>query len=224
MTPSSTDASARKPRVVSGMRPTGKLHLGHLVGALNNWSALQEQYDCFYFVADWHALTSDYADTSGIVDSAYQMVADWIAGGLDRCPSLGPRLDLDALILRVQAPETELVDVQHREPQDYVLATNTAPHITEWSHCRRQAACPATLECPSAGLRIVYDDLPFIRTDHRRVDRRRIECPIRGRDSDADKVAGSLFGRCIDRGKNVKDAHVRLDRKGRPVCRINPLD
>src|SRR4051812_7345571 len=72
-----------KPRVVSGMRPTGKLHLGHLVGALNNWAALQEQYDCFYFVADWHALTSDYADTSGIVASAYDMVADWIAAGLD---------------------------------------------------------------------------------------------------------------------------------------------
>ena len=76
-------ASAGKPRVVSGMRPTGKLHLGHLVGALNNWSSLQDQYDCFYFVADWHALTSDYADTSGIVESAYDMVADWIAGGLD---------------------------------------------------------------------------------------------------------------------------------------------
>jgi tryptophanyl-tRNA synthetase len=65
------------------MRPTGKLHLGHLVGALNNWAALQEQYDCFYFVADWHALTSDYADTSGIVASGYDMVADWIAGGID---------------------------------------------------------------------------------------------------------------------------------------------
>jgi tryptophanyl-tRNA synthetase len=65
------------------MRPTGKLHLGHLVGALHNWSALQEQYDCFYFVADWHALTSDYSDTSAIVESAYDMVADWIAGGLD---------------------------------------------------------------------------------------------------------------------------------------------
>jgi tryptophanyl-tRNA synthetase len=65
------------------MRPTGKLHLGHLVGALHNWAALQEKYDCFYFVADWHALTSDYADTSGIVESAYDMVADWIAGGLD---------------------------------------------------------------------------------------------------------------------------------------------
>jgi tryptophanyl-tRNA synthetase len=72
-----------KPRVVSGMRPTGKLHLGHLVGALNNWAALQADYDCFYFVADWHALTSDYADTSQIVGSAYDMAADWIAAGLD---------------------------------------------------------------------------------------------------------------------------------------------
>jgi len=76
-----------KARVVSGMRPTGKLHLGHLVGALNNWAALQEQYDCFYFVADWHALTSDYADTSEVVANAYDMAADWIAAGLDpeRC-------------------------------------------------------------------------------------------------------------------------------------------
>src|SRR5215204_1999175 len=65
------------------MRPTGKLHLGHLVGALQNWASLQEQYDCFYFVADWHALTSDYADTSAIVQSAYDMAADWIAAGLD---------------------------------------------------------------------------------------------------------------------------------------------
>jgi tryptophanyl-tRNA synthetase len=65
------------------MRPTGKLHLGHLVGALNNWARLQDTYDCFYFVADWHALTSDYADTSAIVESAYDMVADWIAAGLD---------------------------------------------------------------------------------------------------------------------------------------------
>jgi tryptophanyl-tRNA synthetase len=71
------------PRVVSGMRPTGKLHLGHLVGALDNWASLQQQYDCFYFVADWHALTSDYADTTEIVPSAYDMAADWIAAGLD---------------------------------------------------------------------------------------------------------------------------------------------
>lgn len=65
------------------MRPTGRLHLGHLVGALDNWASLQATYDCFYFVADWHALTSDYADTSAIVENAYDMVADWIAAGLD---------------------------------------------------------------------------------------------------------------------------------------------
>jgi tryptophanyl-tRNA synthetase len=65
------------------MRPTGKLHLGHLVGALDNWASLQDTYDCFYFVADWHALTSDYADTSQVVPSAYAMAADWIAAGLD---------------------------------------------------------------------------------------------------------------------------------------------
>ena len=72
-----------KARVVSGMRPTGQLHLGHLVGALNNWVPLQDQYECFYFVADWHALTSEYADTGRIVEHTYAMVADWIAAGLD---------------------------------------------------------------------------------------------------------------------------------------------
>jgi tryptophanyl-tRNA synthetase len=65
------------------MRPTGKLHLGHLVGALKNWVGLQESYECFYFVADWHALTSHYADTGEIVESALDNAADWIAAGLD---------------------------------------------------------------------------------------------------------------------------------------------
>jgi len=70
-------------RVVSGMRPTGKLHLGHLVGALHNWVDLQDRYDCFYFVADWHALTSEYADTKEITANALDNVADWIAAGVD---------------------------------------------------------------------------------------------------------------------------------------------
>ena len=65
------------------MRPTGRLHLGHLVGALKNWAALQQQYECFYFVADWHALTSDYANTSDIAGYALENVADWIAAGID---------------------------------------------------------------------------------------------------------------------------------------------
>ena len=65
------------------MRPTGRLHLGHLVGALTNWVRLQQEYDCFYFVADWHALTSDYAETSQLTTYAYDNVADWIGTGLD---------------------------------------------------------------------------------------------------------------------------------------------
>src|ERR1700733_5155699 len=70
-------------RVVSGMRPTGRLHLGHLVGALQNWVRLQREYTCFYFVADWHALTSEYADTRELVDYALDNVADWISAGID---------------------------------------------------------------------------------------------------------------------------------------------
>jgi len=65
------------------MRPTGRLHLGHLVGALSKWVTLQDAYDCFYFVADWHALTSDFADTSQVTEYAYDNVADWIGVGLD---------------------------------------------------------------------------------------------------------------------------------------------
>ena len=72
-----------RQRVVSGMRPTGRLHLGHLVGALENWVALQAEYDCFYFVADWHALTSHFADTKAIVPDALDNVADWIGAGID---------------------------------------------------------------------------------------------------------------------------------------------
>ena len=77
------NGTSQKLRVVSGMRPTGRLHLGHLVGALKNWAALQDTYDCFYFVADWHALTSEYADTSRIIRHALDNVADWIAAGVD---------------------------------------------------------------------------------------------------------------------------------------------
>jgi tryptophanyl-tRNA synthetase len=72
-----------RARVVSGMRPTGRLHLGHLIGALGNWVPLQDRYECFYFVADWHALTSDFADTSQLTSYAFENVADWISAGLD---------------------------------------------------------------------------------------------------------------------------------------------
>ena len=72
-----------KKRIVSGMRPTGRMHLGHLHGALYNWKGLQENYECFYFIADWHALTSEYSDTKIIKESTLDIIIDWISVGLD---------------------------------------------------------------------------------------------------------------------------------------------
>lgn len=69
-------------RVVSGMRPTGRLHLGHYHGAIKNWAKLQHDYECFYFVADWHALTTSYGETESIQENTYEMVIDWLAAGL----------------------------------------------------------------------------------------------------------------------------------------------
>ncbi|MBW1678601.1 MAG: tryptophan--tRNA ligase [Deltaproteobacteria bacterium] len=71
-----------KKRVVSGMRPTGKLHLGHYYGALKNWVNLQDEYECFYFVADWHALTTEYATPGVIKESIHEMVVDWLSVGV----------------------------------------------------------------------------------------------------------------------------------------------
>jgi len=71
-----------KRRIVSGMRPTGPLHLGNLLGALENWVAMQDQYDCFFFVADWHALTSDYEDPGAISQNVRNMMVDWLSVGL----------------------------------------------------------------------------------------------------------------------------------------------
>jgi tryptophanyl-tRNA synthetase len=72
-----------KKRVLSGMQPSGLLHLGNLLGALENWRKLQDQYDCYYFIADWHALTTNYADTSKIRTYVKEMVIDWLSAGLD---------------------------------------------------------------------------------------------------------------------------------------------
>src|SRR6266852_9106423 len=107
-----TGAEGKKSRVLSGMRPTGRLHIGHYFGALQNWVRLQNAtlptseeaasvgsplathhsplsaYDCFYFIADWHALTSDYADTSGVAENTLQIMIDYLAAGLDPAKSV----------------------------------------------------------------------------------------------------------------------------------------
>ena len=70
-------------RIVSGMRPTGRLHLGHYHGVLKNWIKLQHEFDCFFFVADWHALTTHYDDSGVIEESVWEMVTDWLAAGIE---------------------------------------------------------------------------------------------------------------------------------------------
>ena len=84
-------------RVLSGMRPTGSLHLGHYHGVLKNWVKLQHEYPCLFFVADWHALTTQYDDPHGIAESAWDMVVDWLAAGVDP--------DKATLFIQSQVPE-----------------------------------------------------------------------------------------------------------------------
>ena len=73
----------KRPRILSGMRPTGPLHLGNYLGALDNWVALQDRYECFFSIVDWHSLTTDYADPSAIRENVIEVATDWLAAGLD---------------------------------------------------------------------------------------------------------------------------------------------
>ncbi len=73
---------SEKKRILSGMRPTGPLHLGNLHGALSNWTQMQDKYDCFYFIADWHALTSSYDNTENISGYRKDMIIDWLSAGI----------------------------------------------------------------------------------------------------------------------------------------------
>lgn len=86
-----------KKRILSGMRPTGKLHLGHLVGALHNWVRLQDEYRCFFMVADWHALMSEYERSREVQSFILDNVADWIACGIDP--------DKSTIFIQSQVPE-----------------------------------------------------------------------------------------------------------------------
>ncbi|PCH84156.1 MAG: tryptophan--tRNA ligase [Piscirickettsiaceae bacterium] len=79
----SSEVPQQYRRVLSGMRPTGQLHLGHYHGVLKNWVELQQEYKCYFFVADWHALTTHYEDPSIIAESTWEMVIDWLAAGVD---------------------------------------------------------------------------------------------------------------------------------------------
>ena len=85
-------------RVFSGMRPTGRLHLGHLAGALFNWVRFQDEYDCYYCIVDWHAMMSDYSDTSSIRSNCREVLLDWLGVGLDP--------DRSTIFLQSMSPST----------------------------------------------------------------------------------------------------------------------
>ena len=120
--------------ILSGMRPTGKLHLGNYFGALKNWVKLQDAYACYFMVADWHALTSEYEDTKGIESNVWDMVIDWLAAGLDPARSVifrqswvAPHAELH-LILSMMTPLSWLERVptykeQMQEVKNRDLAT-----------------------------------------------------------------------------------------------------
>jgi len=76
-------AEHRSRRILSGMRPTGRLHLGHYHGVLKNWVRLQEEAECFFFVADWHALTTHYEEPTAMDVHVWDMLVDWMASGID---------------------------------------------------------------------------------------------------------------------------------------------
>ena len=90
-----------RKRVLSGMQPSGLMHLGNQLGALENWKALQQSYDCYFFVADWHALSTNYADTSRVREFVHEMLIDWLAAGID--------------------PDRSTVFVQSRIPEHAIL-------------------------------------------------------------------------------------------------------
>jgi len=115
-------------RVLSGMRPTGRMHIGHYHGALKNWVRLQEEYECLFFAADWHALTTHYESPEGIADTVWEMVVDWLACGLDPnrstifIQSLVPEHAELTLLLGMMAPVGWLERVPTYKDQQQKLA------------------------------------------------------------------------------------------------------
>ena len=100
-----------KQRILSGMRPTGSLHLGNYLGALKVWVELQEKFNCFFMVADWHALTTDYADSSAILGNMKDVVLDWLGAGIDP--------EKSAVFVQSLVPEhAELSLLLRREPSN----------------------------------------------------------------------------------------------------------
>ena len=114
-----------KKRIVSGMRSTGKLHLGHYFGVLTNWAKLQNEYESFFFIADWHALTTKYNDTKGLKDSVQDVALDWLACGINP--------DKSTIYLQSLVPETAELHIYLSmiTPQNWVERDPTLKDMTK---------------------------------------------------------------------------------------------
>ena len=114
-----------KKRIVSGMRSTGKLHLGHYFGVLTNWVKLQKEYESFFFIADWHALTTKYNDTAGLKESVRDVALDWLACGIDPNKS--------TIYLQSLVPETAELHIylSMLTPQNWVERDPTLKDMTK---------------------------------------------------------------------------------------------
>ena len=116
----------KKSLIVSGMRSTGKLHLGHYLGVLQNWVKLQNDFECYYFVADWHALTTKFDKTDELRQSVEDVVLDWVASGIN--------LDVSTIYLQSLVPETAELHVYLSmiTPQNWV---ERDPTLKIWLRC-----------------------------------------------------------------------------------------
>lgn len=116
---------SEKKRIVSGMRSTGKLHLGHYFGVLTNWIKLQNEYEAFYFIADWHALTTKYNDTVNLKDHVHDVALDWLACGIDP--------DKSTIYLQSLVPETAELHIYLSmiTPQNWVERDPTLKDMTK---------------------------------------------------------------------------------------------
>ena len=123
-----------KERVLSGMRPTGALHLGHYHGALKNWVRLQATHDCYFFVADWHALTTHYEHREVIEKNVFEMVIDWLAARLDPVKA-GRRLSNYLKVMTLEAQTVARAcgksHLHNLEPEDLCALTVEAAAMAQ---------------------------------------------------------------------------------------------
>ena len=150
-----TDMPTGRDRVLSGMRPTGKLHLGNYLGALANWVRLQPDYDCFYFVANWHVLTTDPTESGKAPAYTIEMAADWLGAGRFAEDAVHESVTVDG---RVETLGEALLHQSYRDLEDFVRRSNRYSTLAarDWVQRGRRVSVPALVMKPLARFFSMY--------------------------------------------------------------------